>query len=556
MERAVTYVRVSTEEEKQLNALSKQRDEAKQAIIKQGWQFIREYVDEGVTGTSTRKRSAYNQLFADLATNQFDVVVIKSQDRLMRNPKDWYAFLSQMLENGKRLYMYMENSFYKSDDSLITGIKAILAAEYSRELSKKLNLANKYRQERGSSIITNNKMLGYTQKDGELYIHAEEAKAVERIVQLYEQGLGSRRIAIKLKEEGYTNRRGEPISKSTIKRLPFNYAYEGTIVQNRQHTDFDTKRTTANDESEWIIHEDRCPTIISHERMEHIRKLVRSRVATNTKSTRGCFRGSYPLSGKIKCSLCGSNYRRVTMKIGGEMVPYWVCGVFNDYGRKNPKGRPPKEKGCDAKHVRESVIYDAIRAISDRENIDMTKYAAMIIKELKRMNAQDNVQGGIYELNKKLHSLSDTQSLLLDKLLDGTVPEDVFKRKNQEIEKKKSDLQDELNKLYTRRQDADAATERYRNLLRVITSNEVESEVKFNFILEAISKIVVYDDHMNIFLGVRDERYASVPFDNISECSLCSTELDTLGKNIEPVKIKLNLSTRFHFPYEAHFYIN
>ena len=153
-ERAVTYVRVSTEEEKQLNALAKQREEAKQAVKDNGWIFVKEYIDEGKTGTSTKMRDAYNQLFHDLATDAFDIVVIKSQDRLMRNPKDWYIFLSEMLEHDKRLYMYMDEVFYKSDDSLITGIKAILAAEYSRDLSKKLNLSNKRRQEQGSSIIT------------------------------------------------------------------------------------------------------------------------------------------------------------------------------------------------------------------------------------------------------------------------------------------------------------------------------------------------------------------------------------------------------------------
>ena len=82
---AVYYSRVSTEEEAQKNALVTQQEECMRCIESNGWKFVDSYVDEGRSGTTTVKRDEYNRLYEDLSTNKFDVIVIKSQDRLMRN---------------------------------------------------------------------------------------------------------------------------------------------------------------------------------------------------------------------------------------------------------------------------------------------------------------------------------------------------------------------------------------------------------------------------------------------------------------------------------------
>ena len=144
--RAVFYARVSTEEEKQLKALPKQIEECKTTIQAQGWELVDQYVDEGKSGTQIKRRTEYQRLLADIETDKFDVIVAKSQDRLQRNVGDWYIFVNKLNKADKRLFLYLDNKFFTpAEDALITGIKAILAEEYSRDLSKKLNNANKRR---------------------------------------------------------------------------------------------------------------------------------------------------------------------------------------------------------------------------------------------------------------------------------------------------------------------------------------------------------------------------------------------------------------------------
>ena len=103
--RAVYYARCSTEEENQKDALVRQAAEAEEAIRARGWRLVDAYV-ESRSGTSRKGRWEYNRLYEDLEQNRFDVVVIKSQDRLMRNTRDWYLFADRLNCAGKRLYFY------------------------------------------------------------------------------------------------------------------------------------------------------------------------------------------------------------------------------------------------------------------------------------------------------------------------------------------------------------------------------------------------------------------------------------------------------------------
>ena len=64
--------------------------------------------------------------------DKYDIIVIKSLDRLNRSAKNWYLFVEELMMYDKLLYIYMDQSFYHTDDNLLAGIRAILAEQYSR----------------------------------------------------------------------------------------------------------------------------------------------------------------------------------------------------------------------------------------------------------------------------------------------------------------------------------------------------------------------------------------------------------------------------------------
>ena len=110
--RAAIYNRCSTEEEAQINALAIQAEESREIVLAKDWEITAQYI-ESESGTTSHKRSEYQQLMDDIETDLFDVVVIKSIDRLMRSAKDWYIFIDKLTKNNKKLYIYIDNKFYK-----------------------------------------------------------------------------------------------------------------------------------------------------------------------------------------------------------------------------------------------------------------------------------------------------------------------------------------------------------------------------------------------------------------------------------------------------------
>lgn len=74
--KVVVYARVSTEHEAQLNALENQKDWYKPILQQHSeWELVRMYVDEGITGTSAKKRPQFMQMIQDAEKGQFDLIL-------------------------------------------------------------------------------------------------------------------------------------------------------------------------------------------------------------------------------------------------------------------------------------------------------------------------------------------------------------------------------------------------------------------------------------------------------------------------------------------------
>ena len=344
--RAVIYCRCSTEEESQVEALQNQIQESEECVMAQGWRLVDRYV-ESKSGTTTKGRDEYMRLYEDLLSDRFDVIVIKSQDRLMRNVKDWYLFLDRMQRHGKRLYIYLEHKFYTTDDSLITGIKAILAEDYSRELSKKINNAHRNRQRNGGKTMLTSRTFGYQKlSDGTVAMVEEEAEIVREIFAYCIAGHGSRTIANLYNNQGYRKKTGTGFSSNSVRRIIRNPLYMGTIVMNRRHYDFETKREIRLPPEEWIYGTGQVPAIVTAEEWEQANALVTARARKYHRD--GCYPksgspGQYALSGKLICAKCGQPYYRVhrrSYKDREQMVVEWKCSTYLSKGRK--------EFGCKA----------------------------------------------------------------------------------------------------------------------------------------------------------------------------------------------------------------
>ena len=91
------YCRVSTLDQTIDNQLLELRDHCS----RMGWEIVKEYADEGLSGTLSRdKRPALNSLIKDAYRKRFDSVVCWDISRIGRSMKELILFLSDMKDRG------------------------------------------------------------------------------------------------------------------------------------------------------------------------------------------------------------------------------------------------------------------------------------------------------------------------------------------------------------------------------------------------------------------------------------------------------------------------
>lgn len=524
MLKVVYYARVSAEEEKQVDALSKQVDELELFINNNNeWILTDKYIDKGKSGTTTKGRTQYNRLFNDIATNKFDIIVIKDQSRLMRNVLDWYLFMDSLNKNNKKLYLYLERNFYTPDNAFLTGIKAMMAEEYSRDLSKKISSAAKRSQINGT-VYGSNRMLGYNQAKGKMAIVESEAEIVRFIFNSYIAGNGFRKIAQQLDEMGVKSSTNTDFSLSTLKRMIRNEKYKGLLISRKSIKNFETKQTVPADKSEWIYIENGVPAIVDEEVWNKANEILKERVKKieikDNDVYTGYFNGGYALSGKIECGKCGNPYwhNSYHTKVAKEKRENWQCSSYRKWG-KNSK------RGCNNISIKNEEINDIVKqSIYEFSlNKDEIKESIEMLKKVIKDNNNDSL---IQKTELDLNKLKSRKDNLLDTLLDGIITKEQYANKKDSIDLEISEAEHRLSEL-NKNNNTLSKTNKLKaienHLLNKIKSKDCVTDEMINNFVE---KVVVYPDKIKIVLPTGIKEYA-----NVSEYRLLRSQVQITKSN-------------------------
>lgn len=224
------YARVSTEKEEQLKSLSNQIAYFKKYInANKNWTYIDGYIDEGITGTSSKKRENFMKMIEDGKNKKFDLVLTKEVSRFSRDTIDSLFYTRKLLEYNVCVYFMSDNIITASNDGeLRLTIMSSMAQEEIRKLSERTKFGFKRSLEKGRVLGTNN-IWGYIKNDGKLIIDKKEAKIVKEIFEVYanNEKIGLKKLSVYLQEKNILNRNGNPIHQNTLKRIIQNPKYKG-----------------------------------------------------------------------------------------------------------------------------------------------------------------------------------------------------------------------------------------------------------------------------------------------------------------------------------------
>lgn len=483
--RVAAYCRVSTEKEDQLNSLAAQRRFFQAYIAEHpGWSLVRVFADEGLSGTSVKRRPAFSEMLRLALGGGLDLIVTKEVSRFARNTVDTLQVTRQLKEKGVAVLFLNDGIDTRDNDGEFRlTIMASVAQEESRKISERTRWGQLQAMKRGV-VFGNRSLYGYSLRDGRLAVRPEEAEVVRSVYRSFlGEGKGAHTIARELTESGVRPplRPSGAWSSAMVLRLLKNEKYCGDLLQKKYRTaDYLSHRKLPNrGEEEQILLRDHHEAIVSREQFEAAQAELARRGAAADRSR---FSSRYWYSGKVRCGCCGRSFvvKRTRRANGAEYLRF-VC-----------RGR--LEGGCRMRAVRGEVIFACARRVLWELALD----GGAVVEELVRaLGTPGEARGGdgAGRLRQALRRQTDRRDRALEAFLDGDLGPGDMRRAVSRCESEMERLRGQLEALEARRREAETGPARfaafYERLERELTGGEAVLD-------ETMERITVYEDRFAV----------------------------------------------------------
>ena len=420
-QRVAAYCRVSTNSEEQLNSYEAQKNYYTQKIEENpDWEMAGIFADEGLSGTSMKKRAEFNRMIAACKRGRIDMILTKSSSRFARNTVDCLKVIRTLKSLGIGVIFEKENinTLTESSEFLITLFSSFSQAE-SESISKNVGIGMKLAFKEGKVSFQYKKLLGYRKgADGGPEIVAEEAETVRLIYRLYLDGWSLGDIQRELTEKEVPTAEGiQGWSRQVIQNILTNEKYIGdALLQKTYITDCISKKARKNQgELPMYYVENSHPAIISRDifcrvKEEMSRRASKRKVMQKTgKTEQGKYSAKYALSELLVCGECGTPYKRCTWARNGKKRIVWRCISRLEFGTDYCHSSPT----LDENRLHKAIVgalneYGAIRAEIKAGVLELASLA-------QSHREADGVS--LLELKQRLDTLSTEQALLLDEIL-------------------------------------------------------------------------------------------------------------------------------------------
>jgi DNA invertase Pin-like site-specific DNA recombinase len=421
-----SYLRLSKEDE---NKLYKRENES-ESIINQrslimnyikdnGFAFVKEYVDDGFSGTTFDDRPAFQEMLKDIEKGKINAVITKDLSRLGRDYIQSGYYLEQYFPSRKVRYIsILDNidTFLDSANNDIAPFKSLFNDMTSKDTSKKIRSILKDKKRQGL-FLGSEAPFGYMKdpyNKHHLIVDPSTAQIVRMIFDYALSGMGITDISTILNNEhiktphAYKNRRPtyrkiniNMWTNSSINKILSNRVYIGDLVQNVQSKlNYKSKKKIKLDQNLWIIVENTHEAIVTKEEFNIIQNSPN--------------RGKKPIKEREKlllenlvfCKECGGT-------LGASFNKRQNSWSLNC----NKYARSPRLRLCVPHFMPykkfEMIILERVRKVCEEylKTIDINKILDKMPKnnyeEIKINKEKQLLKNKINELTKKLDTLYD-----------------------------------------------------------------------------------------------------------------------------------------------------
>ncbi len=413
--KVAAYCRVSTEEEEQQSSYEAQCSYYTDKILSnQEWTMAGIFADEGISGTSAKKRPEFLRMIRMCRQGKIDLILTKSISRFARNTVDCLSYIRLLKGMGIGIVFEKENiNTLDADTELIITFMGAFAQSESESISKNVSWGKRQAMREGKAIYQYKRLYAYQKgTDGQPEIVPEQAEVVRDIYSRFLRGDSLRMIRDRLNRQGIPYLGGKEWTISHIRSILTNEKYRGDVLMQKTFVeDCISKKVVKNTgQLPMYLVENNHPAIVSREVFNAAQSELARRNATKSPSVKNQQTGQahytaqYALSERLVCGECGTLYRRCTWTSRGQKRIVWRCVNRLDHGRKYCHDSPtmPEEP------LQEAILAALNKTMSSKEVLTHSIMDAFEKEALLLPNATLSLSGieqRLEELEEEFHTL-------------------------------------------------------------------------------------------------------------------------------------------------------
>ena len=416
--RVAAYCRVSTDDEEQLTSYEAQKNYYTDKIMtNKEWTMAGIFADEGITGTSARKRPEFLRMVRQCKQGKIDIVLTKSISRFARNTVDCLNYVRALKELGIAVIFEKENMNTLEIDSeiLITMLGAFAQSE-SESISANVRWGIRQAMKEGKATIQYKYLYGYRKgDDSKPEIIPDQAEVVRKIYDLFLSGTPVRGIQEYLNANSVPNINGESKwARSAIDSILTNEKYCGDVLLQKTYIDDCINKKVKKNTGQLPMYlvQNHHEGIISRETFDAAQAELARRSAgkspskKNAPTGRSRYSSKYALSDRLYCGECGTRYQRCTWRNrDGSKRIVWRCVSRVDYGSKYCHNSPT----LDEEPLHRTILAAINSTVKGKDSIIYNLKSAME-KELAPVAGQ---QLSLSEIDNQLEQLNAEFSKVL-----------------------------------------------------------------------------------------------------------------------------------------------
>jgi DNA invertase Pin-like site-specific DNA recombinase len=446
--RVTYYARVSSDTDEQLNSLDNQISYYENFIMKnKSWTFVSGYVDEGLSGISTKKRKHFNEMIEDAKEGMFDLIITKEISRFARNTLDSLQYTRDLLSWGVGVFFQNDNiNTLDEDAELRLTIMSSIAQDELRKLSSRIKFGHQQAIKSGV-VLGNSRIFGYKKEGKHLVIDETQAPMVRDLFRLYATGEYSmKQLEVMFYEQGYRNYNGNKIAHTTMSGIISNPKYKGYYVGNKVRiVDMFTKKQKFLPPEEWVMFKDETgeivPALVSEEVWDQANEVL-ARRSEDVKNRKGVCNHANLLTGKLFCSHCGAAYyRRESKDRFGKVNSKWVCSNKINNGAE----------ACPSFPIYEDEIKPILFEVFNETRIDVEGLIESYVEMFKSLEEDSEISKQLEEQRRIVALADQKKNKLLELVATGMITTANFKsmtdtcdRETAEAQRLISELEEEL----------------------------------------------------------------------------------------------------------------